>query len=452
MKMLKSLQEGLKALSDELGSVSSTAKLWLMYMEMMDITRNFIRSERTGDWQLHLHTMQEMLPFMAASGHNLYTKSLYIYLQKMSRLSETHPQVHKLFLNGFQVIRRSNRFWAGLSPDLIIKQVLMRSLKTSGGLTHGRGMTEVQRVLWTLSRPACAEIRDALQQLTSVALKTSEQHKDSSITRQKRDSEDSEKIFSFLEGRSPFDASGLQNIVTGISAGANVNVQHAKRIGEGILNGMTGKGVLQHSFKRKDQAVTFCSKTSITIGDDIVHIDPFLLFQRLVIIGSQENDLANVLCYELSGFPPALFESKDMLLEADKPNLARAIWSSVPSVDPPKQCFKHVLDGGALIQRIPWQVGNTYDEILKSYVAYVTNHYNRPVVLFDGYLDGPSTKDCTHLRRGGGVEGRKVTFDEQMRLQLKKKEFLSNKENKQRFIGLLGERLSECGCDVIYAR
>ncbi len=47
---------------------------------------------------------------------------------------------------GFRVIRRSNRLWAGLSSDLIIEQVLMRSLKTSGGLTRGRGMTEHQRL------------------------------------------------------------------------------------------------------------------------------------------------------------------------------------------------------------------------------------------------------------------------------------------------------------------
>ncbi len=40
------------------------------------------------------------------------------------------------------VVRRSDRFWAGLSTDLIIEQVLRRSFKTTGGLTHDRGMTE----------------------------------------------------------------------------------------------------------------------------------------------------------------------------------------------------------------------------------------------------------------------------------------------------------------------
>ena len=40
-----------------------TAKLWLQYMEMVQILRDFIRSARTGNWALYLHSLQEILPF-----------------------------------------------------------------------------------------------------------------------------------------------------------------------------------------------------------------------------------------------------------------------------------------------------------------------------------------------------------------------------------------------------
>ena len=46
-------------------------QLWIQYMEMVDIIRLFLRSERTGDWLLNLQTLYRMLPYMAASGHNL---------------------------------------------------------------------------------------------------------------------------------------------------------------------------------------------------------------------------------------------------------------------------------------------------------------------------------------------------------------------------------------------
>ena len=49
------------------------AKLWLVYMEMVVV--KIILKERLGVWTLHLETLREMLSFLAASGHNLYTKS-----------------------------------------------------------------------------------------------------------------------------------------------------------------------------------------------------------------------------------------------------------------------------------------------------------------------------------------------------------------------------------------
>lgn len=108
-------------------------------------------------------------------------QSVYLYLQKIEQLHTTHPDVCRHFQQGLHVIRRSDRYWAGLFPDLIIEQVLMRSVKATGGLTRGRGMNEIQRLVWLLSSPACAEINYAIQELTSISYTASEQHKDSTL-------------------------------------------------------------------------------------------------------------------------------------------------------------------------------------------------------------------------------------------------------------------------------
>ena len=68
----------------ELQKSSRTARLWLQYLDMVAIVRAFIRSERTGNWELHLSSLRDMLPHLAAAGHHLYTKSIYIYLQQLS--------------------------------------------------------------------------------------------------------------------------------------------------------------------------------------------------------------------------------------------------------------------------------------------------------------------------------------------------------------------------------
>ena len=118
-----------------------------------------------------------MLPYFAASGHRLYAKLAYVYLQMMTALPETHPDVHKIFEEGFQVVRQSNWYWAGMSTDLTIEQVLMRSIKTHGGSTRGKGFTDSTLGV-NLLMPACANINNAMQSFTGVSYEASNQHKD----------------------------------------------------------------------------------------------------------------------------------------------------------------------------------------------------------------------------------------------------------------------------------
>ena len=130
--------------------------------------------------------------------------------------------------SGKHVFRRSDRYWAGLSSDLVIEQVLMRSVKTKGILTRGRGLTETQRLVW-LSMPACAEVNYALQDLTAVTYNTSDKHKEATRARQERDSKETEELLKFLQSRNPFtDDRCLRSISTGVKADNEVNVDKGK--------------------------------------------------------------------------------------------------------------------------------------------------------------------------------------------------------------------------------
>ena len=146
---------------------------------MVEMTRMLIKADRTGSWLMHLQAVSNCLPVFAAAGHFNYLQSAHYYLQQMSDLEETHPDVHQKFLDGFHIVRRSNQCWAGLSSDLVIEQMLMRSLKSIGGLTHGSGMTEDMRNLWTLSAPVTSKYNSAMQDFTDLTYTASPQHKDS---------------------------------------------------------------------------------------------------------------------------------------------------------------------------------------------------------------------------------------------------------------------------------
>ena len=63
-------------------------------MHLNDLLKKIIRPERAGNWQLHLKTLESMLPYLAASGHNLYTKSVRTYFERMANLEKEHPHIY----------------------------------------------------------------------------------------------------------------------------------------------------------------------------------------------------------------------------------------------------------------------------------------------------------------------------------------------------------------------
>ena len=215
--ILDGVDKYMKEKCADLSNVSKTCKLWVSYLEVLRIARDLVAADRSGNWLDHLASVKACLPLFAASGHSNYLKSAYLYLQKMNDIPKTNPVVHRLFLNGLNVIRRTDKAWAGSGCDLAIEQCFMRSLKTSGGLTRGSGMSASQRDVWTMSMPIMAEMNLTMQDFTGTAYETSVQHKDLAPTRVDRDDGYQSKLRHKLVSCSPFtvDDSELRNVVTG---------------------------------------------------------------------------------------------------------------------------------------------------------------------------------------------------------------------------------------------
>ena len=205
-------------------------------MEYIDIIKQYIRAERMANWKLHLSTVRKMLNLFAATGHIHYAKSARFYLQQMTDLEETNPEVYDAFVNhGYHAVRRSDRFWSGLWSDLVIEQVMMRALKTSGGLTRGRGMTESTRNQWVSTSHEFAAIHDKMTQFTQTNNNTSEQHVDLSPARVCRDTSDCEKLYDWFSDHNPFTQSdkGLKSLSTGV-IGVGLSCLKAEEIGMSI--------------------------------------------------------------------------------------------------------------------------------------------------------------------------------------------------------------------------
>ena len=122
-------------------------------------------------------------------------KSSRLYLQLMRELPTDHPWLcHCSTEQGFHIVCRSSRYWAGLWTDLIIEQVMMRSIKSHGGRARGREVTEAVCLQWIYSMHKCAGVHDAMTTTTNIKHRTSEQHVELGTSRRKRDYEDLRKV------------------------------------------------------------------------------------------------------------------------------------------------------------------------------------------------------------------------------------------------------------------
>ena len=85
----KNLDERLKDLEE----MSRTAKLWILYHQLVRTAQDFILAERLHDWHGHLNAVFSMIGIFAAAGHGQYAEFGRMYLQEMLQLSEDYPQI-----------------------------------------------------------------------------------------------------------------------------------------------------------------------------------------------------------------------------------------------------------------------------------------------------------------------------------------------------------------------
>jgi hypothetical protein len=202
---------------------------------------------------------------------------------------------------------------------------------------------------------------------------------------------------------------------------------------------------------------TLATARAIKITEDRT-IDIALLFQRFLVVSqSVYLNLSEVMEYELSPYPSALFEAKDRLRKPDKAHLVEAIRNYVtPTSDDAvletiPVTDHYVLDGGSLLHRLKWTEGSTYSSIANAYAKFTLDLYGHATVVFGGYSGGPGIKDITHQRRGANKTANKVNISDATKFVGKKEDFLSNVENKQAMIDLIAKCLKQKGCHVIQA-
>lgn len=457
--LLKSVTEKLSSLLKIIEGRGPTAALWIQYFRMCTLMKNFIRAERTGDWELHLNSVRDMIPYFHAAGHLNYAKSAHLYYQDMLMLPNKMDQeeFEKFALKGYFTIRRSDKFWCGIWSDMTIEQVLMRAMKSYGGLTRGRGISDSVLSRWIVGMICLQSINEQMEIFCGVRSETSDQHVDMRPARVSKDNIDIKKLSDWFAEHSPFpETQELMSISSGAVAPDYVNCYLARSIGITSLKTCLEKGNFEDlKLKRKDKVVTLASVScSLKVKNKTFTVDPLTLFQRVCITKQSEADLRNLFKYELAPFPMSLF-SEEGMHKGRKSKLYDAFIPIVrEEVDFGTRKW-NVIDGGFLLHRVVWPKSSeaTFQVVCQNYVDYVQRHFgSNAIVVFDGYpveMSYQSTKAVERYRRSLMHSSTKFVFSTKTSIStISQGKFLSNDTNKINFITMLKSEMEAKGIKV----
>ena len=216
----------------------------------------------------------------------------------------------------------------------------------------------------------------------------------------------------------------------------------AKNTGRVIQESLGNVALSDASIKQSQQAITLPSlKASIKMGKQTVAISPMVLFSCLVVLLQTTNDISSYFAYELAPVPTAIFkdnmmrkpntsslakgldaisekkkkegnildiesddqssdegDADDSSTDSDSEDSDDADIENVEGVNE-ENVLLYFIDGGYLLRRVVSDKQSTYHEVIQKYINYVESHYGKRSIVFDGYQDGPSTKDHEHARR-----------------------------------------------------
>ena len=113
---------------------SKLLSFWEEYIAMVMILLQFIKAERTGNWNLHLSSTAAMIPHFFAMDRTNYARWMPIYLADMHKLEERHPQVFQEFSFGNHSMSRSQQPFAQVWTDMALEQSIKLDSKSKGGI------------------------------------------------------------------------------------------------------------------------------------------------------------------------------------------------------------------------------------------------------------------------------------------------------------------------------
>ena len=385
----KQITEAFDTKLEELSKNSKTWRLWVLYFRMVSILKDSIYDDRTGNWKLHLQSIELMIPFFHVCGHYPYAKAATLYVQDMNDLENCmDPEEYKKFTTlGYWTVRRSDGFWKGIPSDQTIEQTLMKAMSIQGGGAFSRGATKSVVFQWIMGTLPVTDITERLKKRCGLVLNKSQQYKDSTRAGMNENEKFVLKFNKYIDSHNPLTYNELASISTGLVADKKINCIESFQLGIKVMDKIHDSETNFRYIKcsKADKVLTLLHMNSIIkIQDNEISVDPNGIFKRILTMEMPKDEFKEIFQYEISPIPQSLFDVYGM-----RKNTKSNIYDFVNPVNDnlkDNDIFAYIIDGGMLLHKIPWDLNDKFSLILERYVRYLRRLYGQSIcVVFDGY-------------------------------------------------------------------
>jgi hypothetical protein len=432
---------------------------WFTCLELELLVFSFVRSLRTGNFDLYLSTITKLTPWFFSLNHTNYARWMPIHVRDMCSLDTSHPDVAREFRTGKFVMAKSQRKFSLIAIDHGHEQN-NGTMKEDGGII---GLTQDSEALlrWAVAGPELVRVISEFE--SSIIGKTEEStstnHHEQTKASQKRFATQVTNLVGVMEGLgNPFEEESADLIRL---HSRDIMAQDAVE----CLTTIKFRGQEQYNMFLKERlkdrtkpitdpitrnkVVLFneVSKKVKTKSQENVTLlkSESSLFARLyVACQTRHGDLDNFFSHENQPFPPSL-SSYGQLRQGKKSDLMgclERLTQSTAEVKPNTDVT--VLDGAVLVNILRPEGCKTFaDYASKVFVPYIKSqqsHTCRVDIVWDQYFDNSLKAHTRETRATGPSQRRRVELSSPVPKNWQ--QFLRVNENKVELFKLLNNELT----------
>jgi len=419
-------------------------EFWTNYIKMVSTLLEFIRANREGDWQAHLKSFTQMLPWLCAYDHTNYARWGPVYLSDMKMLENTAPDVYSAFLAGNFVVQRSKRPFSSVPVDQATEWINRMCKISNGiiGITRNDTARDRFCLTWCERSEIALDTKRLLKliddEIVEEAISTRKEampgrlRHDEGNVQNLMDQFERFRIFQAADTLPPAQSPDLveesqeptlvslttndlatMGIQTSLLSAYERGLRRLQSfVDERLVTRETGFFDTLSRINSKSFAHLYKSTALTSTAEKKFIKADAKLIQRLfnATRAGRCVDMSRILQHELSSLPSSLVKRNGQMNQTNKADMLHILTNDVdietpaniPSLQEPSAL---IIDGHAMIQamgkpshcRTFADLGRTYHERI---VKLFHQSFTRIDIVFDRYIGTGSIKSATRSKRG----------------------------------------------------